>query len=234
VEQARATVTDSAVEADEVAQDLAEVLADRPAGEIAGFEVELDRLLAESYRWDLWAAAYLINGGCSDDGFDYFRGWLVAQGRASWEAALADPDSLADLVADADLGDDGVECEALLDAAAEAYEQVTGDDEGLWDAVDTARNAADAARNAADTARNAAVDHPTADSTAAHHPTADSTAGHPTGDSTATEDPTGRHLAGDGPHPDDPQGEEFDFDDPAQMRARLPRLSAVFLDTDDA
>jgi hypothetical protein len=52
--------------------------------------------MAESYRWDLWGAAYLINGGCSDDGFDYFRGWLLSQGRAIWQATLADPDSLAD------------------------------------------------------------------------------------------------------------------------------------------
>lgn len=40
-------------------------------------------------------AAYLINGGRSDDGFDHFRGWLLTQGRATWQAALAEPDSLA-------------------------------------------------------------------------------------------------------------------------------------------
>jgi hypothetical protein len=38
--------------------------------------------------------AYQLNGGCSDDCFVYFRCWLLAQGRASWEAALGDPDSL--------------------------------------------------------------------------------------------------------------------------------------------
>jgi hypothetical protein len=41
--------------------------------------VRVDRtvwtLMDRSYRNDLWAAGYLINGGCSDDGFDYFRGW---------------------------------------------------------------------------------------------------------------------------------------------------------------
>ena len=35
----------------------------------------------EAYSWNLWGAAYIINGGCSDDGFDYFRGWLILQGR---------------------------------------------------------------------------------------------------------------------------------------------------------
>ncbi|MFL6076856.1 MAG: DUF4240 domain-containing protein [Mycobacteriales bacterium] len=37
--------------------------------------------MAESYQGDLWGAAYLINGGASDDGFDYFRGWLIARTR---------------------------------------------------------------------------------------------------------------------------------------------------------
>lgn len=34
-----------------------------------------------SYRQDLWAVAYTVLGGCSDDGFDYFRFWLVARGK---------------------------------------------------------------------------------------------------------------------------------------------------------
>ena len=47
-----------------------------------------------AYRQELWGAAYLINGGCSDDGFVYFLGWLIAQGRDVYQAALPDPDSL--------------------------------------------------------------------------------------------------------------------------------------------
>jgi hypothetical protein len=45
----------------------------------------------------LWAAAYIINGGCSDDGFRYFRDWLISEGRSVFERALKDPGSLADL-----------------------------------------------------------------------------------------------------------------------------------------
>jgi hypothetical protein len=72
----------------------------------------------DAYRWDLWAAAYVINGGASDDGFEYFLGWLMAQGRTRWEATLADPDSLADIV-DADTGDlDGEELLYIALAAA--------------------------------------------------------------------------------------------------------------------
>ena len=35
--------------------------------------------------------------GCSDDGFDYFRGWLIARGRQAFDQAVADPDALANL-----------------------------------------------------------------------------------------------------------------------------------------
>jgi Protein of unknown function (DUF4240) len=64
--------------------------------EIVSFERHFTRRLAEAYRWDLWGLAYQLNGGCSDDDFVYFRCWLLAQGRATWEAALRDPDSLMD------------------------------------------------------------------------------------------------------------------------------------------
>ena len=63
--------------------------------EIISFEVAFRRYLNEAYTWDLWGAAYVINGGCSDDGFEYFRRWLVSRGRQVYDAALADPDSLA-------------------------------------------------------------------------------------------------------------------------------------------
>jgi hypothetical protein len=107
--------------------------------EIAGFWLELELLLSDAYRQDLWGAAYLINGGASDDGFDYFRGWLLAQGRETWEAALADPDSLADVV-DEDLGEgfEGFEGEGMLSVARHAYESATGSDQGYWDAVEAA------------------------------------------------------------------------------------------------
>jgi len=48
------------------------------------------------YRWDVPAAAYLIGGGCSDDGFIDFRAGLTAQGRDWYEKLAASPDSLAD------------------------------------------------------------------------------------------------------------------------------------------
>ena len=70
-----------------------------------------------SYKEKLWAAAYVINGGCSDDGFDYFRAWLTAQGQAVFEMALKDPDSLAEVEA----CEEDVEFEDMLSVACDAY-----------------------------------------------------------------------------------------------------------------
>ncbi|MEP4197705.1 MAG: DUF4240 domain-containing protein [Aliishimia sp.] len=62
------------------------------------FSADYDRVVNTAFRWDLWAATYFINGGCGDDGFVYFCDWLISQGRGVFEAALADPDSLADVL----------------------------------------------------------------------------------------------------------------------------------------
>lgn len=49
-------------------------------------------------KFGLWDAAGIVKEyGCSDDGFIDFRAWLIAQGRETYLAALADPDSLADV-----------------------------------------------------------------------------------------------------------------------------------------
>ncbi len=77
---------------------LAVVLVDQLAGLAVGDIMRWQNIFAAyqrlSYKNKLWAAAYVINGGCSDDGFDYFRGWLTAQGKDVFLRALADPDSL--------------------------------------------------------------------------------------------------------------------------------------------
>lgn len=109
------------------ARQLQSLLVPLPAEEIAAFDRIFNALRAAAYRWDLWGAAYLINGGCSDDGFEYFRWWLIGQGKAMYEAALADPDSLADLIQDNIVWSDGeVECEDIGYAAMAAYQEKTG------------------------------------------------------------------------------------------------------------
>ena len=75
---------------------LSDALAELDWQEIATFQNRFVQLHWFSYRQDLWCAAYLMCGGCSDDGFDYFRYWLASRGEAVFQAALANPDSLAD------------------------------------------------------------------------------------------------------------------------------------------
>jgi len=48
------------------------------------------------YRWDVWAAAYLTGGACSDDAFVDFRAGIIAQGHGWYEKVAASPENLAD------------------------------------------------------------------------------------------------------------------------------------------
>jgi Protein of unknown function (DUF4240) len=111
---------------------LVAALGQHPVGEVLDYDRIEGQLMAESYRWDLWGAACLIGGGgCSDDGFDDFRGWLLGQGRANWQAALADPDSLAAHPQvrvrrpDQELADP-LWCDDMLYLAYDSYRALTG------------------------------------------------------------------------------------------------------------
>ncbi len=91
--------------------------------DIICFDAIYDEMRLESYDQQLWAAAYIINGGCSDDGFEYFRGWLISRGREVFEKALQNPGSL---VSQIPRSDEVVECEDMLYVARKAYEKKTG------------------------------------------------------------------------------------------------------------
>ncbi|MFC4144868.1 DUF4240 domain-containing protein [Micromonospora mangrovi] len=106
------------------------LLAELPPEEIVGYAHHQQRVLAASYTVDLWGAAYLINGGASDDGFEYFRGWLMTQGRAVFAQAVRSPDALAELpqVRAAALSGEEFECEEMLSVPWDAYRKATATD----------------------------------------------------------------------------------------------------------
>ncbi len=61
--------------------------------------------LVEAYREDIWALAYLVQDGCSDDAFEDFRCWIILQGRDVFSAVLEDPDRFdPSQLAGADIG----------------------------------------------------------------------------------------------------------------------------------
>jgi hypothetical protein len=113
-------------------------LAARTRQDILDFHRWFDRLRGELYRWDVWAAAYLIGGGCSDDSFIDFRAGIIGLGRDWYQKVAACPDSLA--------GHPGIASgpgpyfggpfffEGLAYAAVEAFEQITGGQD-LYDAL---------------------------------------------------------------------------------------------------
>ncbi|WP_167979811.1 DUF4240 domain-containing protein [Lentzea indica] len=113
-------------------------------------------------------AAHLIRCGCSDDSFDYFRAYLLTQGRRVFESAVVNPDSLAGMALLPDEYGSVGSCEDMLSIAWDAHLAVTGEDlpDDAWERRERL--------------------------------------------------------------PLDPDW-DFDFDDEAEMRRRLPRLSAVYL-----
>ncbi|MBE8415980.1 DUF4240 domain-containing protein, partial [Leptospira borgpetersenii] len=82
---------------DKPEEEIKEILKELQPDEIASYQVHFDTLHKTAYTWALWGAAYIIEGGCSDDGFIDFRYGLIAKGKSVYETALKDPDSLSAL-----------------------------------------------------------------------------------------------------------------------------------------
>lgn len=76
-----------------------------------------------SHQYGLWSAAALMCGGCTYNGFLRFQSWVIAQGKEVYLAALADPDSLADVEAWG-----GCQFEDLGYVGGMALEDLTGQD----------------------------------------------------------------------------------------------------------
>jgi hypothetical protein len=112
---------DRASDAADPAEPLRSLLEAEAPKAIAAFDRHFCTMLRKAYRYDLWGAAYLMAGGCSDDGFLDFRAALIARGRAVFEGVLADPDSLAD---HPDIEGD----ETLLSVASDVYLEKTGEE----------------------------------------------------------------------------------------------------------
>ncbi|MFI9163388.1 DUF4240 domain-containing protein [Kitasatospora aureofaciens] len=118
-------------------QALVGLLAARPKREILEYQERFDELHGALYRWDVWAAAYLIGGGCSDDSFIDFRAAVIAQGRGWYQRVAINPDDLAEhplVVAAAAEHDDVLFYEVVNYSATYAFKQLAGDDEDFYEA----------------------------------------------------------------------------------------------------
>lgn len=76
---------------------LKEILLQRQPLDILKFENRFRQLSDLTYTHELWAAAYIINGGCSDGAFDDFRGWLIAKGKEKFYKIIEQPENLIEI-----------------------------------------------------------------------------------------------------------------------------------------
>ena len=76
---------------------LKSILAALAPHEIGAFSNRFLQLFHKAYDWDLWAAGFIIGGGCSDDSFMDFRYWLISMGRSVYDDALNNVESLANV-----------------------------------------------------------------------------------------------------------------------------------------
>lgn len=107
------------------AQALQDLLFERSAQDILAFDRIFHEKLVESYRWDLWGVVCLIQGGCSQQGFQNFCAWLIGQGHDTYHHILADPQNILSLVEE---DEELLGCEALLHATVYVYDDVVGDE----------------------------------------------------------------------------------------------------------
>ncbi|MFE7243644.1 DUF4240 domain-containing protein [Streptomyces sp. NPDC057580] len=113
-------------------QALVGLLAARSKREILEYQERFDELHGALYRWDVWAAAYLIGGGCSDDSFVDFRAGVIAQGRGWYEQIALNPDDLAEhplVVAAAAEHDVVLFYEVVNYSAPYSFKQLTGEED---------------------------------------------------------------------------------------------------------
>ncbi len=90
---------------------------------IIGFRLRTDKLLYDTYTSEMWCAGYIMNGGCSDDGFEYFRNWIISRGKEVYYSAKQNPDNL---IAEYVEGKEYYDLEDFWYAALTAFTNKTG------------------------------------------------------------------------------------------------------------
>jgi Protein of unknown function (DUF4240) len=88
---------------------------------IEQFQAKYDDLLLNANTWNLWGAAYLMNGGCAEDCFRNFRDWLISEGKSTFSNSVRNPEWLAGVARR-----ESYELEAYGQSAGKAFNGRTG------------------------------------------------------------------------------------------------------------
>ena len=99
--------------------------------QMIGFRLRTDKLLFDTYNSELWCAGYIMNGGCSDDSFEYFRNWIISRGKETYYNSKQNPDYLINEVLE---DEDFYDFESFWYVALEAFNLKTTKD--LYDYID--------------------------------------------------------------------------------------------------
>lgn len=89
----------------------------------------------EAYRFDLWAASAALGAHYTDDGFADFRCWLISCGREVYMAAMADPDSLANVDIEGEdlcFGDFGAVADCAYQEKVPFPAEIEEQEQDLW------------------------------------------------------------------------------------------------------
>lgn len=116
---------------DEQEQFLTKELSNLTPKQMIGFRLRTDKLLYDTYTSEMWCAGYIMNGGCSDDGFEYFRNWVISRGKETYYKAKENPDNL---ITEFDPELEMYEFEGFWYVALKVFEQKTG--KNLYDYID--------------------------------------------------------------------------------------------------
>lgn len=98
--------------------------------QMIGFRLRTDKLLYDTYNSEMWCAGYIMNGGCSDDGFEYFRNWIISLGKEKYQKAKENTDSL---ISEYNTSTEFYEFEGFWYVALTAFNNKTGKD--LYDFI---------------------------------------------------------------------------------------------------
>jgi hypothetical protein len=99
--------------------------------EMIGFRLRTDKLLYDTYNSEMWCAGYIMNGGCSDDGFEYFRCWLISRGKNTYYKTKSNTDYLVNEISE---GSEIYDFESFWYVALTAFKNKTGKE--LYDYID--------------------------------------------------------------------------------------------------
>ena len=101
-----------------------EALGVLPLKELEDYETIFYEYFFQCYTWAHWLAIHLIEGGVSDDCFDYFRAWMISMGEKPFVEMLSIADNVADFAKAP--GVEAPYAADFLEAARQIYEERTG------------------------------------------------------------------------------------------------------------